>query len=1029
MSENDHNRSNPTPDMEAFYHQRFAEWDREKEQAQSPEEEQKTASQYPKLDFAPRENKSGETFDPNGFRILTLHLGGERKTPRRELPQFPTDEEEEELEALLEKNSSRRSEAASQSAPPAPEETDTGEEQRREESAPRIIPVTIQRKEPVMIQLEQQPDGDAGEGENPAQEAPPAPAPEQHAPAGEESAPEKAPEKAPKAAENAPAPEPDGVQEAAPDEEPEEEEEQPPLLRLGRLGRWLNSWFEERMEEQGRQISADEEYERSHPEEKSPFPSPLPKRERGEKVSRKKAEKTEQTEKTEKEASEPGDAQKKQMPEKREQTGRREKAAPKKPERPEQAQPQTPETGEKQPRSKAPSHVKQAKPVPKGKAAQPGKPSSGTKQQRSPEGKPASGAKARTGKVIQIPEEHPGLLEKKFSALREHADEFVDAMFVGESDDTVREEQVHSQVAKLIPATDEERAPKPKNPAREERRRAREEQERHAPDTSPRELYRIYSSSYKSQRGRLPAQLAAAAAVLAVSAAASGELPFVNIPYLQANPRIAGLILTLGLVAACAIGLDTLLDGILRLLRGKPGMNTLSSFGAILAVADGVWYSLIGREGPLPFCGFAALSLWAMAYGNNRKKRGLRDACEDAYTRSEYERLTMDDGKWSGRGVFVKEPGSSRGFGSQIQEPDGVERVYRYAAPVMIAACFVFGIISAVEQRSLQMLLWNWSVIFVLATPLSATLAYGLPYSRQVRRLRRSGAVLAGWDGVETFHANAGIVLTDRDLFPDGCAQFTGIQNFGDVSLEKLTGCTASIVREADLGLARIFDDQVRIQGGFYRRVDNLDATEEGGYTGVIRGDTVMIGSSGYLQVHGIPIEPGYQVKNAVFCAINGRIQGSFALNYSLPRTVKPAIQTLLQGGISPILATRDFNIQPDILRRRFKLPAERMQYPPVQRRFDLSAKGQPHNKVLGALIFREGIVPYTDAILGGKRLRSVVRFNLWLTLAASAVGALLGLYLTGVNAFHSLSLVNTLFFLLMWLVPTVLISNGVDQF
>ncbi len=55
--------------------------------------------------------------------------------------------------------------------------------ERREENAPRIIPVTIQRKEPVMIQLEQQPDGDAGEGENPAQEAPPAPAPEQPKPA------------------------------------------------------------------------------------------------------------------------------------------------------------------------------------------------------------------------------------------------------------------------------------------------------------------------------------------------------------------------------------------------------------------------------------------------------------------------------------------------------------------------------------------------------------------------------------------------------------------------------------------------------------------------------------------------------------------------------------------------------------------------------------------------------------------------------------------------------------------------------
>jgi hypothetical protein len=162
---------------------------------------------------------------------------------------------------------------------------------------------------------------------------------------------------------------------------------------------------------------------------------------------------------------------------------------------------------------------------------------------------------------------------------------------------------------------------------------------------------------------------------------------------------------------------------------------------------------------------------------------------------------------------------------------------------------------------------------------------------------------------------------------------------------------------------------------------------------------------------------------------INDQLQGSFALNYSLPRTVKPTIQALLAGGIHPILATRDFNITPDVLRQRFNLPAERMQYPAISRRYDLSAKGQPHNRILGALIFREGIGPFTDAILGGRRLRNVVRLNTLLTVISSAIGALLGLYLTMMNAYGSLNLMNTLFFLLMWLVPTVLISNSVDQF
>ena len=44
-------------------------------------------------------------------------------------------------------------------------------------------------------------------------------------------------------------------------------------------------------------------------------------------------------------------------------------------------------------------------------------------------------------------------------------------------------------------------------------------------------------------------------------------------------------------------------------------------------------------------------------------------------------------------------------------------------------------------------------------------------------------------------------------------------------------------------------------------------------------------------------------------------------------------------------------------------------------------------------------------------------------------IGGLMGFYLTLMSAYGSLSLMNILFFLVMWLVPTVLISNGVDQF
>ncbi|MGM9593099.1 MAG: hypothetical protein ACI3U8_01980 [Candidatus Onthomonas sp.] len=627
-------------------------------------------------------------------------------------------------------------------------------------------------------------------------------------------------------------------------------------------------------------------------------------------------------------------------------------------------------------------------------------------------------------KVVELPQEKSNPLQRKLEEVEERANDFADSMFQGDSEETAEEEKLHRKAERYIPGTDEEREPRRRpKPVKEKKAPVRR-----APDTSPKELSRIFYSSWKSGKGRLPFQLMLALALILLSALAGGDLPLIQVPALTENPKLAGILLTVGLAGACALGLDTLLEGIFQLFRGRPGLNTLASIGVLLTLADGIWFTALGREGPLPFCGFAALSLWSVAWGNCRKKQGLYLSCQMAAAVSHPQRLTLDQGKWDNKGTFIKETGTTKGFGSQMQEPDGAQQVYQYAAPVMIAACLIFGILAAVGQRGAGQLVWNWSVIFVLATPLAATLAYGVPYTKLAKRLNRSGVILAGWEGADSMKGEAGIAITDSDLFPEGYVQFNGIKNFGQVSLEKLTGCTASVMREMDTGLAKIFDDLIRIQGGFYRRVDDLKAGE-GGFSGLIRGDQVLVGNADYMKLMGVPLQQGYQVRNAVFCVINGELQGIFALNYSLAHSIQPALNALIHGHVNPILATRDFNITPTMLRQRFRLPTDRMEYPPVDRRQLLSAKGQPHNGTLGALIYREGLGACTDAILGGRRLRMVVRLNTILAVAASVVGALLGFYLTLMGAYHSLSPLNILFFLVMWLVPILLVSNGVDKF
>ena len=59
------------------------------------------------------------------------------------------------------------------------------------------------------------------------------------------------------------------------------------------------------------------------------------------------------------------------------------------------------------------------------------------------------------------------------------------------------------------------------------------------------------------------------------------------------------------------------------------------------------------------------------------------------------------------------------------------------------------------------------------------------------------------------------------------------------------------------------------------------------------------------------------------------------------------------------MLATRDFNLIPAMLHQRFKLAADKMDFPPVERRRELSDPDQPHSSTITAVLCREGLLPY----------------------------------------------------------------------
>ena len=477
-------------------------------------------------------------------------------------------------------------------------------------------------------------------------------------------------------------------------------------------------------------------------------------------------------------------------------------------------------------------------------------------------------------------------------------------------------------------------------------------------------------------------------------------------------------------------GVTVKVEGQKVAVKGKLGMDTLAALSAIFVLADGVALALSSAPGKrLPFTAAALTGLWLHLHGIYHKKCGLRLACRTAAASAEPYRVTLDEGKWNGRDTYTKWSGSAEDFGSQIQTDDGAQRIFRRCCPVFLVGDLVLALLATLPGGRAYDLLWALSAMFTITAALGASLVYGRAFHKISRRLVQCGAALAGWPGVVGSRRGDRVLITDTDLFPPGYVELNGYKVLGNFPMERVVAYTATLIRDSGSGLARLFMDQLRALGGMMRNAERLCCYEGGGLSATIRGDQVLVGSAAFMKLMDISLPVGLNVKNAVFCAIDGELAGIFALNYTRPETVFPSLEELMGEKVGPVLATRDFNLIPAMLQQRFKLAADKMDFPPVERRRELSDPAQPHSEVLTALLCREGLFPFAESVTAAKRLRWATRVGAVLCCVASGLGMVLGAYLVSVAAYGSLSPMNLLIYLVSWLVPVWFLSGWVHRY
>ena len=627
-----------------------------------------------------------------------------------------------------------------------------------------------------------------------------------------------------------------------------------------------------------------------------------------------------------------------------------------------------------------------------------------------------------------VPESMGRRIGARIHTLLRKADHYADHMY-----DQAEPDEEARRAEKYIPGVDREELPEEDGARPPRRPRLRVIRRREMPpDVAPAKLAARYQKGLKGQGRR--AQLALLLAV--VSAVCSLELPL--LPWAALGETVegfgltvyqfralllSGLLLMVGLVCYEVIYL-----GVRQLATLRPRAESLFFLAWMFTLLDGL---TAGRLDPryscLPYSAVTALGLAFALRGINERRRGDRLGAKAASQVRKPYVVSWDEKLWSNRPTYTKASGSSVGFGSQLQMEDGGQLAYGIAAPLLILGSLLCAMLASVGQQAPGRFLWAASACFTAAAAWPALLAFGLPYHKLAERLHKVGAALAGWAGAARC-GQGGVIVSDLDLFPPGSVTVEQVKVFGGAATEKVVAYTATMLRLMDCGLTRPFHDLLRTQGAMYREVSDLE-WHEGGASGIIRGREVLVGTAAYMHLMEVALPPGHNIKNAVFCAIDGQLSGMFLLKYAMGEAVNPSLSALMRAGLSPVLATRDPNLIPALLEQKFKLPVDKMEFPPVGRRLELSRPDPEEDGLLVALLSREGLSVYCDAVVGGRRLRQATRWGLIFALGGSAIGLCLTFYLTSIAAFGSLTVTNFLIFMAAWLVPELLIANWVNQY
>ncbi len=248
--------------------------------------------------------------------------------------------------------------------------------------------------------------------------------------------------------------------------------------------------------------------------------------------------------------------------------------------------------------------------------------------------------------------------------------------------------------------------------------------------------------------------------------------------------------------------------------------------------------------------------------------------------------------------------------------------------PAGLIASLIAGVITLLISKDIRNAVTAFSGCVCLSIPYFACLADSIAISKVSKKLRKKGAMLAGWQAfAECENANA-LAIDSADVFDKDGGNVFGIHPFYDIGIDEAIIYTASLLIASGGPLGNLFKRVIVGEVSLLPPVDTLAYEDKLGLSAWIFNRRILVGSKELLRNHNVEIPDIALVERHLFegryplyLAIDGKAAAAFIISYDVDESNAKLLKTIESNSISLLVRSDDANITDEMVARKLLLP------------------------------------------------------------------------------------------------------------